>query len=98
MFKTLLPAHIAQITKFQLKDLAATAKEAQGIELSFDDAAIAEIARLGFDPVFGARPLRGVISEKLRSVLAEKILRKEFARGSRVLVAFADHQFIFQSV
>lgn len=95
VFKTLAPEHIAQITKFQLNDLAATAQEAQGIDLSFDDAAISEIARLGFDPVFGARPLRGVISEKLRSVLAEKILRKEFGRGARVRVLFQDNQFIF---
>ncbi len=95
VFKTLLPAHILQIARFQLKDLAAIAKEAQGIDLSFDDSAVAEIARLGFDPVFGARPLRGVISEKLRSVLAEKILRKEFGRGARVRASFANNQFTF---
>ncbi|MBI2406032.1 MAG: ATP-dependent Clp protease ATP-binding subunit [Candidatus Harrisonbacteria bacterium] len=96
VFKTLRPEDIQKIAAFQLNDLAATIKEAQGIDVVFGDAAVAEVARLGFDPVFGARPLRGVISDKLRSVFAEKILRGELARGQRVTVTAASGQFLFQ--
>jgi ATP-dependent Clp protease ATP-binding subunit ClpB len=52
--------------------------------LDFNEAVVKKIAELGYDPVFGARPLRGVISEKIRSVLAEKILRGEIAKGDSV--------------
>ncbi len=82
VFKPLSPADIGKIARLALDELAKTLRESNGIELTFDDAVVAEIARLGYDPVFGARPLRKVISEQLRSVLAEKILRGEIARGA----------------
>lgn len=94
VFKPLSPDHIKAIAKIQLNDLAATLQESQRIELQFDESAIQEIARLGYDPVFGARPLRNVISEKLRGVLAEKILKGEVSKGGSVKVSFKD-QFLF---
>lgn len=83
-FKPLSQQSILEITKIQLSELAATLKEGSGIEIRFDDPVIAEVARLGFDPVFGARPLRAVISEKIKAVLAKKILNGEIARGASV--------------
>ncbi|MEK9168339.1 MAG: AAA family ATPase, partial [Patescibacteria group bacterium] len=74
-FKTLSRENIEAIAGLHLKDLAQSLEETNGISLDFDEAVVKKIAELGYDPVFGARPLRGVISEKLRSVLAEKILR-----------------------
>ena len=67
------------------------------IDLSFDESAIAEIARLGYDPVFGARPLRGAISERLRSILAEKILKQEIKRGSTLVAKFSNGEFVFET-
>ena len=96
VFKALSPEHIAKIAALSLADLSKTVKEAQGIDLIFNESAIAEVARLGYDPVFGARPLRGVISEKLRAVLAEKILKNEIARGQTISVEAADGQFVFK--
>ncbi len=95
VFKPLSPADIRAIAAIQLRELAGTLRESQGVELQFDEAAIGEIARLGFDPVFGARPLRNVISEKLRGPLAEKILRGEVARGSNIKVVLKNNQFEF---
>lgn len=97
VFKTLSREDIGKIVALNLADLAATVKDAQGIDLSFDASAASEVARLGYDPVFGARPLRGVISEKLRSVLAEKILRQELMRGQSVRVSVSDGAFIFST-
>lgn len=81
MFKPLSPNDIKAIAQLQLNDLAKTCSENQGINLVFDEAVVKKIAELGYDPVFGARPLRGVISEKIRSVLAEKILKEEVIKG-----------------
>ncbi len=82
MFKPLSRNDIEAIAQLQLNDLAKTCSENQGINLVFDEAVIKKIAELGYDPVFGARPLRGVISEKIRSVLAEKLLKEEIIKGS----------------
>lgn len=95
VFRTLLPEHIEAITRIQLAELAATLRETQGVELQFEEATIKAIAKLGFDPVFGARPLRAVISEKLRSALAEKILKGEVARGGKIKVSYKNEVFRF---
>lgn len=87
VFKTLSISDIEAITNFQLVDVAKTVEESQGINLVFDEAVVKKIAELGFDPVFGARPLRGVISEKVRSVLAEKILRGEIEKGGNLRIS-----------
>lgn len=95
VFKTLSLEDIKKIAALNLADLVATIKEAQAIDVRFTDAAIQEVARQGYDPVFGARPLRGVISNKLRSVFAEKILRKEIQRGQTITVDAKDGEFLF---
>lgn len=94
-FKTLSPADIEAIAGFQLKDLSRSLEETNGISLDFDEAVVKKIAELGYDPVFGARPLRGVISEKLRSVLAEKILREEIVKGSSVKAVLENEEIKF---
>lgn len=95
VFKSLSPADLIAITKLQLVDLAGQLREAQGVEISLEDSAVAKLAELGYDPVFGARPLRKVISDKIKSVLAEKILRGEIPRGSTVRVIYQNEDFQF---
>ncbi len=95
VFKNLSREDIAAIAKLQLKSLAKNLEE-QGIGFSCDEEAVLKIAELGYDPVFGARPLRGVISEKLRGVLAEKILRGEIAKGDSIkAIIGANSEFEF---
>lgn len=84
VFRALKLEEIIQITRLQLNDLAKTLGASQGIDLKFEDEAVKKIAELGYSPVFGARPLRQVISENIRGVLAEKILRKEISRGNTI--------------
>jgi len=95
VFKTLSPSDIEAITKLQLQDLAETVSEVQGINLIFEELVIKKLAELGFDPVFGARPLRGVISEKIRSPLAEKILRGEAVKGGNVKITLENGELKF---
>ncbi len=94
-FRALSPEHILAIARLNLKELAKTAAESNGIALSFDETAIRKIAELGYDPAFGARPLRGVISERIKSQLAEKILKGEIGRGANAKVAYEEGEFRF---
>jgi len=95
VFKTLSPDDIEAVANIQLMDFAKTCLENQNINLVFDKTVVKKIAQLGYDPVFGARPLRGVISEKIRSVLAEKILKGEIQKGSTVKLVLEDEEIKF---
>jgi ATP-dependent Clp protease ATP-binding subunit ClpB len=96
VFKDLDIKEIESIVRLNLTDLAELVKE-QGIDLEFDDSAVTELARLGYDPAFGARPLRRAIDDKLRAPLAEKLLKKEIVRGAAVRAVFRDGAFGFVS-
>ena len=97
VFKSLSREDTFAIADILLKDLAGEAKGNQGIELEFSGEAVRKIAEWGYDPVFGARPLRGVISDKIRSALAEKILKNEITRGSKVEVKLENDELVFYS-
>jgi len=95
VFKNLAPADIEAIARIQLHELAGLLKENQGIDLEFEEPVVKKIAAWGYDPVYGARPLRRVISDKIRAQLAEKILRKEISRGSNVKVVLEGEELKF---
>lgn len=94
VFKNLEPKDLEAIATINLKDFADSMSE-QGITISFDDSATKQVARLGYDPAYGARPLRRAIDDRIRAPLAEKILKKEVVRGSSVVVSFDGNVFIF---
>jgi ATP-dependent Clp protease ATP-binding subunit ClpC len=58
--------------------------ESLGVNISFDDSAVAQIASEGFDPVYGARPLRRAIQSKIEDALSEKMLSGEVKAGDTV--------------
>jgi len=95
VFKPLSQDDILAITKLQVSSLAKQIYAEKEITLNISDLAIGELARLGYDPVFGARPLQGVIREKVKSELAKKILKGELVAGSKVLLDFVNNGFIF---
>jgi ATP-dependent Clp protease ATP-binding subunit ClpC len=97
VFKTLSPENIEAIANLQLQDLIETCSETQGINLVFDGDVIKKIAEWGYNPAFGARPLRGVISEKIRSVLAEKILKGEIGKGATAEATLENNEVKFIS-
>jgi ATP-dependent Clp protease ATP-binding subunit ClpB len=65
------------------------------IELALDDAARDLLAEAGFDPVYGARPLKRAIQQQVENPLAQRILRGEFGPGSRVKVSAKDGALTF---
>ena len=87
VFHGLGDEHIKSIARIQLKLLAARlAKMEYGLEVS--DAALAEIAKAGFDPVYGARPLKRAIQSEIENPLAKAILQGRFAPGEAIRVDY----------
>ena len=66
------------------------------LTLTVSDEAVAELARAGFDPVYGARPLRRAIQSRIEDPLAEKLLEGEFRAGDMVAVDFCNGELVFQ--
>jgi ATP-dependent Clp protease ATP-binding subunit ClpB len=67
------------------------------IELVLDEAATDRLAEAGFDPVYGARPLKRAIQVQVENPLAQRILRGEFGPGSRILVSVQDGELTFRN-
>jgi ATP-dependent Clp protease ATP-binding subunit ClpA len=67
----------------------------QGISLEIDDNAKAWVARQGYDPAYGARPLRRAIRRLIEDPLSEEVLRGEFAGGGVVQVKLAGEELVF---
>ncbi|MEK7465530.1 MAG: ATP-dependent Clp protease ATP-binding subunit [Patescibacteria group bacterium] len=97
VFRSLNIAEIKKVTAFMIKEIADTLMETQGVELRVEDSALSKIAEVGYSPVFGARPLRNAISENVRSTLADKILRKEIARGNILSLVHDGEKFDFKT-
>jgi ATP-dependent Clp protease ATP-binding subunit ClpB len=77
VFHALDAAHIARIAGIQLKGLQA---RLHGMELRLEvsEAALAELAKVGFDPVFGARPLKRAIQQRIENPLSKLLLEGRF--------------------
>ena len=83
VFKPLSMMDVIQIAKLMVNKIAKRLKE-KGIEFTATEAAISELAEAGFDPKFGARPLRRTIQEKIDDSLAKKILAGEVGRRDKI--------------
>jgi ATP-dependent Clp protease ATP-binding subunit ClpB len=94
VFHPLDKKHIRRIVDIQVKRLIKQAEKA-GITLECTDASLEEIARLGYDPVYGARPLKRVIQQQLQNELARELLSGKFPEGSTVRVDFVQDGFTF---
>jgi ATP-dependent Clp protease ATP-binding subunit ClpB len=68
------------------------------IELTLDDAARDQLGEAGFDPVYGARPLKRAIQQQVENPLAQRILKGEFGPGAKVAVTAKAGQLVFGKV
>ncbi len=94
VFHALGEAHVKSIANIQLQYLAKrlTAMEMQ---LTLTEAAIAEIANAGFDPVYGARPLKRAIQSEIENPLAREILAGHFVAKDTIVVDFKAGKMTF---
>ncbi|MBI4280994.1 ATP-dependent Clp protease ATP-binding subunit, partial [Candidatus Uhrbacteria bacterium] len=84
VFKPLSADEILQIAWLLIGQVQERIKT-KGISLEVEDAAAEELARAGFDPVFGARPLRRVIQERVEGALANFLLTQKISRRDTVV-------------
>jgi ATP-dependent Clp protease ATP-binding subunit ClpB len=94
-FRSLSPADLTEIVRIQLRQLAGRA-EAVGIRLEVDEAAEAWLAASGYDPEYGARPLRRVLQRELADRLAVLLLEGTFQAGDTVHVGLTGDQLSFR--
>jgi ATP-dependent Clp protease ATP-binding subunit ClpB len=85
VFHPLDKAQIREIARIQLRGLEKRLAE-RGIAIELSDSAYALLGNVGFDPVYGARPLKRAIQAQLENPLAQKILAGEFGSGDTVRV------------
>ena len=88
-FRPLEVADLVRIVQLQLKDLAALLAE-QGLALRVDDAVAEAMARQGYEPEYGARPLRRVLRRQLENPLSTLLLEERFSGASGVTVRLGE--------
>ncbi len=94
VFHPLNREHLVQIVEIQLERLSRRLKD-QNIEIDLTSQAKVFLADTGYDPLFGARPLKRAIQKELENPLAKGILAGDYREGSRILVDRGDSSLIF---
>jgi ATP-dependent Clp protease ATP-binding subunit ClpB len=97
VFHPLGKAHIRSIVDIQLGYLRQRLAERE-LAFELDDAARDLLGEAGFDPVYGARPLKRAIQHQLENPLAQRILRGDFAPGDTIRVTVRDGALAFERV
>jgi ATP-dependent Clp protease ATP-binding subunit ClpB len=95
IFHSLTMEHLVQIVDIQLERLQKLLADRK-VGLSLTEAAKRYLAEKGFDPVYGARPLKRTIQRELQDPLAMKILQGEFSEGDKVQVDLRGGQLAFE--
>ena len=90
VFKPLQAEQIKEIVKLVLKELGERLNKQLELTLSYTDEAVAYLAKAGFDPAFGARPLKRLIVHTVENILGKKIVAGEIKNGEKVEVVLAD--------
>jgi len=96
IFKSLTREDLAKIVDIQLKHVAQLLGE-RGFQLEVSPAARQALAEIGYDPDFGARPLKRAIQREVQDPLALKILSGEFDEGAIILVDKNDNSLTFKA-
>ena len=95
IFHGLTKAELTPIVKLQIQGLEKRLAD-QKLALKLSEVAIAYLAELGYDPVYGARPLKRAIQRHLETALAKSILRGEYQPGDTIFVDVADERLSFK--
>ena len=93
VFRRLTDTDIAKIASGMLAAVASRTTEME-LTLDWTDAAAAHLAKAGFDPTYGARPLRRAIQSQVEDLLAESFLRGEICRGDAVTLDAEDGKLV----
>ncbi len=95
IFHALVKEQLRNIVQIQVKGLESRLAE-QKLSLKISDAALDYLAELGYDPVYGARPLKRAISRYLETAIAKSILRGEYSPGDTIFVDVEGERLTFK--
>jgi ATP-dependent Clp protease ATP-binding subunit ClpB len=94
IFKPLTPNDIEKIVELQLNEIQKRLEE-KNITIVLDQEAKKYLAREGFDPEFGARPLKRLMQKLILDALADKIIRGEIKNGSKIKIGYKQNSLVF---
>ena len=94
-FKALDEEQLQLIVETQLEEVTKRLEEKK-VLLDFDVSVLKVLAEKGFDPLFGARPLKRVIQKELLNVVAKKLLAREIKPGDHLVVKYEDGKMVFE--
>ena len=97
-FKELTKIEISQIADLKLKKLKNQIFQTQKINLEYSKEVSSFLAELGYNPIFGARPLDGIISSQIKDFLSKEILRGNIKEGDRVKISIVNSQISFEKI
>ncbi|MDR2167799.1 MAG: ATP-dependent Clp protease ATP-binding subunit [Clostridiales bacterium] len=97
VFTQLSKDEIVQIARLMMAETGKRVKETMGIDIEVTDAAIEFIADAGFDPNYGARPLRRAIQSKVEDLAADKILVGDISRKQNLVIDVNDGNICIKS-
>jgi ATP-dependent Clp protease ATP-binding subunit ClpC len=92
VFRPLTEENLREIVKLKLNGLI-DIMENKKIEVDFDTSVIEKLAQLGYNPIFGARPLDSVIRHFIKDTLAQSLLKEELPIGSKIHFVFKNGEF-----
>lgn len=94
VFHSLGENQIQEIAKIQLKELQKRLQD-QDIKLEYTNAALEKLSRAGYDPVYGARPLKRTIQQLVENPLSVKLLEGDFGKGDTIKIDVHDKKLVF---
>ena len=95
VFHPLNEENIKEIVKLLAKEIVGRVKENMNMDIVFDDSAVAYIAKEGFDPLYGARPIKRELQSAVEDKFAEEYLEGKFKQGDTVTVSEKDGKLAF---
>ncbi len=96
IFSPLTAKEIQLIIKLQLSKLALRLKQ-EGLEIKVTDEAIDALSKLGFEPEYGARPVKRVIQKNILNSLSKSLLAGDIDKGSNIIIDYFDNQIVFRN-
>jgi ATP-dependent Clp protease ATP-binding subunit ClpB len=97
IFHLLSRENLEQIVRIQLRYLTERLKE-RHLEIEFTESAQKQLMDEGYDPSYGARPLKRVIQQRLENPLAAELIAGKFSEGDKIRISADGHQFQFEKL
>jgi ATP-dependent Clp protease ATP-binding subunit ClpB len=96
MFDPLSEENIKDIVRMQLHDVSKKLETA-GIQLTFTDAAMSHIASIGYDPQYGARPVKRVVQRQILNELSKMLLAETVEKTHPITVDYNGKELVFEN-